>query len=160
LLGEGPGADARAARLAAAGAEVARLGAEADPDALTGYFAVVIHPEGPPTADHERAAQVARARGCLVYLHDRPEVSDFAMPAISRRGPLQIAISTDAVAPALARRLREELDRVVTAAGRALDALLDRLEARRAELPAERRGELYKEASRLRIEGQITVDED
>jgi precorrin-2 dehydrogenase/sirohydrochlorin ferrochelatase len=52
-----------------------------------------------------------RSRGVLCNVVDDPEHCDFFYPAVVRRGPLQIAISTDGNSPALAARLRKELER-------------------------------------------------
>jgi precorrin-2 dehydrogenase/sirohydrochlorin ferrochelatase len=52
----------------------------------------------------------ARARRILVNAVDRPEECDFYAPAVLRRGPLQIAISTEGKSPLLARAIREELE--------------------------------------------------
>jgi precorrin-2 dehydrogenase / sirohydrochlorin ferrochelatase len=52
----------------------------------------------------------ARARGVLCNSVDDPEHCDFYCPAIVRRGQLQIAISTGGNSPALAQRLRRELE--------------------------------------------------
>ncbi len=52
----------------------------------------------------------ARARGVLCNSVDDPEHCDFYCPAIVRRGQLQIAISTGGNSPALAQRLRCELE--------------------------------------------------
>src|SRR6266540_2187299 len=52
----------------------------------------------------------ARDRGVLVNVMDDVEHCDFAAPALLRRGDLLIAISTGGRSPALARRLREELE--------------------------------------------------
>ncbi|MFZ0340637.1 MAG: bifunctional precorrin-2 dehydrogenase/sirohydrochlorin ferrochelatase [Terracidiphilus sp.] len=51
------------------------------------------------------------ARGVLCNSVDDPEHCDFIYPAVARRGPLQIAISTGGRSPALAARLRRELER-------------------------------------------------
>jgi len=52
----------------------------------------------------------ARARGVLVNVMDDPQHCDFAAPAIVRRGELSIAVSTGGRSPALARRLRIDLE--------------------------------------------------
>lgn len=52
----------------------------------------------------------AEARGILCNAVDEPERCHFYYPAIVRRGPLQIAISTGGLSPALASRLRAELE--------------------------------------------------
>lgn len=52
-----------------------------------------------------------RARGVLVNAVDDIAHCDFAAPSIVRRGDLAIAVSTGGRAPALARRLREDLGR-------------------------------------------------
>jgi siroheme synthase-like protein len=75
----------------------------------------------------------ARARGLLVYVLDMPELSDLRMPALVRRGPLQIAVSTDGVSPALARRLREQLEHLLAQNGVTLDAFVAHLASLREE---------------------------
>jgi precorrin-2 dehydrogenase/sirohydrochlorin ferrochelatase len=52
----------------------------------------------------------AEARGILCNAVDDPDRCDFYYPAVVRRGPLQIAISTAGYSPALAQRLRRELE--------------------------------------------------
>ena len=52
----------------------------------------------------------ARKRGILCNVVDDPERCDFYYPAVLRRGRLQIAISTGGLSPALAQRLRRELE--------------------------------------------------
>ena len=52
----------------------------------------------------------ARERGVLCNVVDDPPRCDFYYPAVVRRGALQIAISTDGKSPALAQRLRKELE--------------------------------------------------
>jgi precorrin-2 dehydrogenase/sirohydrochlorin ferrochelatase len=49
-------------------------------------------------------------RGVLCNSVDDPAHCDFYYPAVVRRGPLQIAISTGGGSPALAGRLRRELE--------------------------------------------------
>jgi len=48
----------------------------------------------------------ARARGIFANAADAPELCDFTIPSIGRRGPVTLAVSTSGQAPALARALR------------------------------------------------------
>jgi uroporphyrin-III C-methyltransferase/precorrin-2 dehydrogenase/sirohydrochlorin ferrochelatase len=111
--------------------------------------------------DHnEVVVRHARAAGCVTYAHDRPDISDFAMPALIQRGPLKIAISTDAVAPALSRRLREVLEEALERAGVAVDTLVTELHELRTRLPRGKRGNtLYQLASKMRLDGHFVVDD-
>jgi precorrin-2 dehydrogenase / sirohydrochlorin ferrochelatase len=52
----------------------------------------------------------AQRRGVLCNAVDDPARCDFYYPAVVRRGSLQIAISTEGQSPALAQRLRRELE--------------------------------------------------
>ncbi|MGD0234330.1 MAG: bifunctional precorrin-2 dehydrogenase/sirohydrochlorin ferrochelatase [Syntrophorhabdales bacterium] len=62
-------------------------------------------------ATNERVSQDARERGILVNVADSPDLCDFIVPAVIRRDPIVIAISTSGTLPMLARRLREEIGR-------------------------------------------------
>jgi precorrin-2 dehydrogenase / sirohydrochlorin ferrochelatase len=52
----------------------------------------------------------AEARGILCNAVDDPDYCHFYYPSVVRRGPLQIAVSTEGLSPALAQRLRRELE--------------------------------------------------
>src|SRR6185437_1908079 len=52
----------------------------------------------------------ASERGVLCNSVDDPPNCDFYFPAVVRRGPLQIAISTSGESPALAQRIRHEIE--------------------------------------------------
>jgi precorrin-2 dehydrogenase / sirohydrochlorin ferrochelatase len=60
---------------------------------------------------HEQVFKEARRFGVLCNVVDVPELCDFYYPAVVRRGDLQIAVSTSGQSPALAQRLRQELER-------------------------------------------------
>ena len=63
-----------------------------------------------------RVSHAAQQRCVPVNVVDRPKLSSFIMPAIVDRTPITIAISTGGAAPALARRLRAEIERAMPAA--------------------------------------------
>ncbi|MBZ4422268.1 bifunctional precorrin-2 dehydrogenase/sirohydrochlorin ferrochelatase [Myxococcus sp. RHSTA-1-4] len=56
-----------------------------------------------------RVAEESRALGIWVNTADVPELCDFTLPSVGRRGPITVAISTAGQAPAMARLLRREL---------------------------------------------------
>ncbi len=59
---------------------------------------------------NERVAAEARRRGILVNLVDDPKNSDFIVPSYLKRGDVIIAVSTSGRSPALARKIRSELE--------------------------------------------------
>mgnify|MGYP001195873743 CR=1 FL=1 len=77
------------------------------PGDLDGAFLVIA-----ATNDHEvnEAVAQAAAPGQLLNIVDAPERCDFHVPAVIRRGPLTIAVSTEGASPAVARRIRRELE--------------------------------------------------
>ncbi len=51
----------------------------------------------------------AEARALLCNVVDVPELCSFILPAVFRRDPIALAVSTGGASPALAKRLRDEL---------------------------------------------------
>jgi siroheme synthase-like protein len=59
-------------------------------------------------------AEEARRGRTLVNCADDPEHCDFILPALFRRGPLTVAVSTGGASPAMACMVRDELDATLT----------------------------------------------
>ena len=64
-------------------------------------------------ADDRIVAERAHATGKLVNIVDRPELSDFTMPAIVDRGDIVVAVSTHGASPVLAQRVRAAIESVL-----------------------------------------------
>lgn len=75
---------------------------------LDGQFLVIAATDLPHVNHH--VAETARSRHVLCNSVDDPPDCDFFYPSVVRRGDLQIAISTAGKSPALAQRLRKEID--------------------------------------------------
>ena len=112
------------AHLAADGALTWQRRAVSDDDVVGAALVVVA--TGDPGVN-ARVAAAARRSGALVNAVDDPANCDVTIPALVRRGPATVAVTTDGVSPAAARFLRERLDAwlpaelevVITAAGAA-----------------------------------------
>jgi len=78
------------------------------PDDLEGMFLVVAATSS--TELHEQIFEQAAQRGVLCNIVDVPHLCDFYYPSVVQRGALQIAISTAGKSPALAQRLRKQLE--------------------------------------------------
>ena len=78
---------------------------------LDGRFLVVA-----ATSSHEVNTRVwADAEGGHMFCNvaDAPELCSFILPAVVRRDPIAIAVSTGGASPALAQRIRDEIGEVV-----------------------------------------------
>jgi precorrin-2 dehydrogenase/sirohydrochlorin ferrochelatase len=110
VIGEAAVAQGKDRALASAGAQVVvRSESDWTPEDLDGAFLCVAASSNPET--REAVFRAARERGVLVNVMDDVARCDFAAPAIVRRGDLMIAVSTGGRSPALARRLRQRLER-------------------------------------------------
>ena len=100
-----------------------------EPSDLEGMFLVVGATSSPVL--HKEIFEEARKCGVLCNIVDVPELCDFYYPAVVQRGALQIAISTSGQSPALAQRLRKELEDEF---GTEYEAWLNHLGAEREKL--------------------------
>jgi precorrin-2 dehydrogenase / sirohydrochlorin ferrochelatase len=102
VVGAGPMADEKADALRACGADV--VAAERyGPTLLDGVWLVVVADPD----EGERVFADANERGIFCNVADVPDRCSFILPAIHRRGPIAVAVSTDGASPALAQWLRD-----------------------------------------------------
>lgn len=73
---------------------------------------------------NEKIGREARKRKVLCNIVDRPKDCNFILPSLVSRGDLTIAVSTGGKSPALAKKIRQELEeRFTEVYGRYLDLL-------------------------------------
>jgi len=75
---------------------------------LQGVFLVMSTTDRPEV--NARVAQKAKALGILSNIADDPDACDFIVPSVIERGDLVISVSTGGNSPALAKKIREELE--------------------------------------------------
>lgn len=92
----------------AATGQIEYVARECEPTDLEGMFLVVAATDSHDL--HENIHAEACRRSVLCNVVDVPELCDFYYPAVTQRGALQIAVSTSGQSPALAQRLRKELE--------------------------------------------------
>lgn len=128
VIGGGEVGDRKAQRLLECGARVSIVGRELTP-ALAGLAQEgrIAHIPGDYDEEHlegvflvigatddrlvnERIYRDARKRGVLANIVDDPERCDFILPALCRQGDLVITVATGGKSPALAKKLRQELE--------------------------------------------------
>ena len=105
---------------------------------------------------NEKIGKDATERGVLCNIVDRPAACSFVLPAIVRQGDLLIAISTSNKSPALARRIRQTLEKEF---GPEYAVLLNLMGAIRQRLlgDAERPGARKRFFERLLDEGVLEM---
>ncbi len=146
VVGGGPVAAGKARALVAAGARVRVVAVEVDPavDAIEDLAAVerrpyrggesagfdlVVAATGDPSVDGTVVAD-ARALGVLVNRAGGDPQGTVRFPAVIRRGPVTVAVSTGGASPALARWLR---DRIADRLPPGLETVAGLVEEARAE---------------------------
>jgi len=121
---------------------------------LDGKWLAVLVDENPSLA--ARMASLAEAERVFFCAVDQPEHNSYAHMAQARAGLLTIAISTAGQAPALGRRLREELERLLVAAK--MSDFVDKLATLRQRTPSpERRKVLGDAVSGVHFSGELKL---
>ncbi len=108
LAGLGEALARRRAMLTEAGVTPVLIEADGDVQDLQGLSVLFV--AGLERPDAEILAVQARGQGILLNVEDEPDLCDFHVPAIIRRGDLLLTVSTGGMAPGLARLLREWLE--------------------------------------------------
>jgi len=88
--------------------EVLHVARDFAPGDLAGAFLVFAATDSPEV--NRAVAEEAKARAILSDIADAPGLGSFTLPAVMRRGALQIAVSTGGTSPALARQIRAQLE--------------------------------------------------
>jgi len=91
---------------------ISHLPREYQSDDAAGFDVVMVATDD--RTANARVREESRALGAWVNAADDPENCDFILPSVVRRGPITIGISTGGGSPAMARRVREELDAYFT----------------------------------------------
>jgi len=121
---------------------------------LSGKWLAVLVDQDPTLAAH--MASLAEAERVFFCAVDQPEHNSYAHMAQARAGLLTIAISTAGQAPALGRRLREELERLLVAAK--MSEFVERLAALRQVTPSsERRRVLGEAVAGVHFSGELKL---
>ena len=91
--------------------------------------------------------KAAKSAGCMVYAVDNPALSDFILPAVARVGDVKVAVSTGGKSPAMARVLRQRIEKLVTP-----EDLLE------IELQAKIRSILKKQVSDSKVKSKLLYE--
>jgi len=177
VVGSDEDAVRRVEKLIAAGARVRVLARGEVPEALRALEASAsLHIEGRPAREEdldgmalafiatseEAQAPPLHARalrtGQLVCTIDRPELCTFINPAVVQLGSLALTVSTGGASPALARRIREDLETLFSE-----PRFLSWLDAMRVERETLSRGERaargLAQVKGFAIEGRLVLPE-
>lgn len=140
-------------RLAGAGCFVLFRRAFLESDLEGVWLAVYTDPDAAEALHVSEQANAARVFFCAV---DQPAASSYSHLALAKAGPVMVAISTNGRAPALARRLREEFDRVFTEA-RLHEYAVALADLRDRTPRGERRSVLGAAVMGVRVEGRLVL---
>ncbi|MEP7048773.1 MAG: NAD(P)-dependent oxidoreductase [Pseudomonadota bacterium] len=123
---------------------------------MSGKWLAVLVDDNPVLA--ARMAFLAHAARVFFCAVDQPEHNSYAHMAQARAGLLTIAISTAGQAPALGRRLREELEGLLTRAR--MSEFVEKLAHLRARTPSvERRQVLGAAVAGVHFTGELVLPE-
>ena len=95
------------------------------PEHIEGAFLVFAATDN--AAVNSEIVSICREKSILCNRADSEEESDFIVPATIRRGPLAVALGTGGASPALAKKIRQELEITLSSGYAKLAELMGRL---------------------------------
>ena len=121
------------------------VGSQFHEDQMDRAFLVIAATDDPEM--NRKVSLAAGERNIPVNAVDQPSDCTFIVPSILRRGDLVIAVSTSGKSPALARRLREQLEGMFGEEYRAYVRLMGEVRDNvlSGDYPPERKGEILRE---------------
>ena len=157
VFGDSTLAEEKAEGLRITGATVVHLHRAFQPGDLMGAY-LAIDASDDPDARRAARAEADRERVLLNVVDVTPQC-DWIAPAIVRRGPLQIAISTSGESPFLARALRERIETMIGAEWGPFTTLTGRMRRRlrRAGVSGDAQQRAYRRLLRSRALGLLRV---
>jgi precorrin-2 dehydrogenase/sirohydrochlorin ferrochelatase len=96
---------------------------------------------------NRRVGEEAKSLGILVNVVSEPKLSDFTVPSVLRRGKLTVTISTSGDSPALSRRLRLELEKILGEEYEVFTELLGVVRKKLRTLSAGKRRRMYTQVA-------------
>lgn len=88
---------------------------------------------------HQKIKHISNSKNILVNAADQPDLCDFYLGSIIKKGNLKIAVSTNGKSPTIAKRLREILDENIP---EEIDEILNNLEHLRMHLSGDFKNKL------------------
>lgn len=98
-----------------------------------------------------RVASEARERGVLVNVVDDLLLSEFIVPSVLRRGDVTVAVSTGGKSPALARKIRTDLEQKISSGYGPLATLLAELRTSMKERGTKVNADAWQESLDLAV---------
>ena len=114
LIGAGDGLARRQTFLAASGLLPELLLPDTSAQDLSKF--TILFLAGLSRSKSETVAAAARTAGVLVNVEDQPDLCDFHVPAVVRRGDLLISISTSGRSPGLTKLIRQWIEQALPTA--------------------------------------------
>ena len=100
---------------------------------------------------NEQIADDAKAAGILVNIVDEPENCTFILPAICKKGDIQIAVSTSGAAPGISAYIRDKIDSFIGYEYEALVGALKKLRGRIKNIQQKSREHFWQRVKKLDI---------